>query len=229
MPDATNGSGLREHVLLFSRFLRSPRTVGALSPSSRALARAIAGELDEGEGRRVIELGPGTGALTTEIIQRLRPDDRFLAVDIDPEFVRQLEHRWPAIEFVCGSAARLHEIAGARGMPAADHIISGLPFATLPVEMTREILASVGRTLRPGGKFTTFQYTHAYPLATSAAFRREMTALMGVRPSRHLVIRNLPPCFVITWRRVMSSQHERAAASEPAERSGASGAPRATP
>ena len=202
MPDATNGSGLREHVLLFSRFLRSPRTVGAVSPSSRALARAIAAEIEDGDARRIVELGPGTGALTVEIIRALHPDDRFLAVDIDAAFVRQLRARWPAIEFVCGSAAELHTIAREHGVSPVDHIISGLPFATLPVEVTRQILASVGKALRPGGLFTTFQYSHAYPLTTGVAFRRQMTALMGARPVRHLVVRNVPPCFVITWRRV---------------------------
>jgi phospholipid N-methyltransferase len=204
MPDATNGSGLREHVLLFSRFLRSPRTVGALSPSSRALARAIASQLQPGHHRRIIELGPGTGALTCEIIGQLGPEDRLLAVDIDPAFVRQLQGRWPTLECVCGSAARLHEIAADHGMASADHIISGLPFATLPVEMTRQILTGVEQTLRPGGMFTTFQYTHAYPLSTSAAFRRQMTALMGAPPDRRLVVRNVPPCFVLTWRHAVA-------------------------
>ena len=196
MPDATNGSSLREHVLLFSRFLRSPRTVGAVSPSSRALARAIAAEIEEGQARRIVELGPGTGALTAEIIPRLRPGDRFLALDIDAAFVRQLRLRWPALEFVCGSAAELHVIAREHGILPVDHIISGLPFATLPAEVTRRILQSVGNSLRPGGLFTTFQYSHAYPLSTGADFRREMTALMGARPVRHLVVRNVPPCFV---------------------------------
>ena len=201
MPEAANGSGLREHVLLFSRFLRSPRTVGALAPSSRVVARTVANQLPRGTARRIVELGPGTGALTGEIIGRLRPDDRLLAVDIDPQFVRELQARWPSLESVCGSAARLHEIALERGMPAVDHIVSGLPFSTLPVEMTRQILESVERTLRPGGMFTTFQYLHAYPMAAGAAFRREMTARMGARPERRLVIRNVPPCFVLTWRR----------------------------
>ncbi len=203
MPEAANGSGLREHVLLFSRFLRSPRTVGALAPSSRALARAVADELPRGTGRRVIELGPGTGALTAELMRRLKSEDRFLAVDIDPEFVRQLQARWPALECVCGSAARLNQIAADRGLPAVDHIISGLPFATLPVEVTRQVLDSVARTLRPGGLFTTFQYAHAYHMSTSVAFRRQMTERLGAKPARRLVVRNMPPCFVLTWRRAI--------------------------
>ncbi len=210
MPDASNGSSLREHVLLFSRFLRSPRTVGALSPSSRAVARAIAGQIRPGHNRRIVELGPGTGALTCEIIGKLGADDRLLAVDIDPEFVRQLQGRWPTLETVCGSAARLHEIAVEHGMESADHIISGLPFATLPVVVTNQILKAVERTLRPGGMFTTFQYTHAFPLSTSVAFRRQMTALMGAEPERRLVVRNVPPCFVLTWRRASGTSGPRA-------------------
>ncbi len=205
MPDATNGSGLREHVLLFSRFLRSPRTVGALSPSSQALARSICDKLEPGHGRHVVELGPGTGALTSELIRRLTPEDRLIAVDIDPEFVRQLQARWPSLECVCGSAAELDRIVVDRGVPAVDHIISGLPFTTLPAEVTRQILGSVGHILRPGGLFTTFQYTHSYPLSTSVAFRRQATRLLGARPERQLVVRNVPPAFVMTWRRTAAT------------------------
>lgn len=206
MPDVTNGSGLREHVLLFSRFLRSPRTVGALSPSSQALARAIADKLVSGHHRHVVELGPGTGALTSEIIRRLLPEDRFLAIDIDSEFVRQLQGRWPSLECVCGSAADLDRIVADRGFPTVDHIISGLPFATLPGEITQRILASIERTLRPGGLFTTFQYTHSYPLSTSVTFRQQTTKLLGARRERQFVVRNVPPAFVITWRRAAGGE-----------------------
>jgi len=70
MPE-TNGSGLREHVLLFTRFLKSPRTVGAVSPSSLAVAQAIARVLPPAGPLRVVELGPGTGALTGSIMDRI--------------------------------------------------------------------------------------------------------------------------------------------------------------
>jgi phospholipid N-methyltransferase len=134
-------------------------------------------------------------------MRRLRPGDRFLALDVEPEFVKELQLRWPALESVCGSAADLHAIAAEHGMPEVDHIISGLPFSTIPADLTQQIMAAVGRTLKPGGKFTTFQYLSAYPLASAVAFRRQMNARLGVRPSRRLVLRNLPPCFVLTWQR----------------------------
>ncbi|HUF47443.1 MAG TPA: methyltransferase domain-containing protein [Vicinamibacterales bacterium] len=199
MSDAAHGSGLREHMLLFSRFLRNPRSVGALSPSSQTVARVIADGLPAGDQRRIVELGPGTGALTGELMRRLRPGDRFLAIDVDAAFVKELQARWPALESVCGSAADLARIATERGMPEVDHIVSGLPFATIPVEVTQQILASVMQTLRPGGRFTTFQYLLGYPMPSSVAFRRQMSALLGARPVRQLVMQNLPPCFVVTW------------------------------
>src|SRR5215467_14345386 len=101
MADVQHSTGLREHVLLFSRFLRSPRTVGAVTASSRALAAAMVEGLDLGSGRRIVELGPGTGAFTGAIVERLRPGSEFLAVDIDPAFVRQVQRRWPAVQCVC--------------------------------------------------------------------------------------------------------------------------------
>jgi phospholipid N-methyltransferase len=201
MPEITNGSGLREHVLLFTRFLRSPRTVGAVAPSSLAVAQAIAGILPDAGPLRVVELGPGTGALTGSIMDRLAPADRFLAIDIDPEFVNQLHSRWPKLECVLGSAEDLYRIATERRMAPVDHIISGLPFSTLPTEMTERILRSVAQTLRPGGTFTTFQYVHSLWLFTGVTFRREMTRLMGAAPARQLVMRNMPPAYVLTWTR----------------------------
>ena len=201
MGDLQNGTGLRDHFFLFSCFLRSPRTVGALSASSRALGEAMVENTDL-TGCRVAELGPGTGALTAAIVDKMGPETRFLAVDIDQAFVTQIRRRWPAIECVCASAECLDALAHERGMYPLDHIVSGLPFVSLPLEMTRKILASVHAALRPGGTFTTFQYLHGYALPTAAGFRRSMSERMGSEPSMRYVMRNIPPAVVFTWRKV---------------------------
>jgi phospholipid N-methyltransferase len=199
MHDASNGSGLREHLMFFSRFLRSPRTVGAVSVSSRALARSVVGAVAMTPDARVVELGPGTGALTGAIVDRLGPHSRFLAIDIDPEFVKQIRQRWPAVECVCDSAEEIESLVAERGMHPVDQIISGLPFASLPGPVTARILEGVENSLRPGGSFTTFQYVYGYPMPAAVAFRRDMSARMHARPHRHLVMRNFPPAFVLTW------------------------------
>jgi phospholipid N-methyltransferase len=204
MREATNGTGIREHVLLLSRFLRSPRTVGAVTPSSRAVAEAMVSDLDFSRPSSIVELGPGTGALTGPIVERLGPHIDFLAVDIDPAFCEQIQRRWPRVDCVCGSAEQLDAILADRGRPAVDHILSGLPFVSLPVPVTRQILEIVVKVLRPGGTFTTFQYAHAYGMPAGASFRRSMSERMGAEPHVTLVLKNLPPALVLTWRKALS-------------------------
>jgi phospholipid N-methyltransferase len=202
MSDASNGTSLREHVFLFSRFLRSPRTVGAVTASSRALAEAMVDGLDLKRPGHIVELGPGTGVFTAAIAERLGDDTRFLAIDIDAAFVQQIKKRWPSIECVCASAERLDELVDARAMQPIDHIVSGLPFVSLPPPMTKQILQSVACVLRPGGTFTTFQYLHGYALPQAVSFRRAMTHRMGCEPITRLVVRNVPPAVVLTWRKI---------------------------
>jgi phospholipid N-methyltransferase len=202
---AQNGTSLREHVFLFSRFLRSPRTVGALTASSRALAEAVVNGSDLSSSSRIAELGPGTGALTGAIVDRVGRDGRFLAVDIDPAFVAGIKRRWPHLACVCASAERIDQLAAERDMFPLDHIVSGLPFVSLPPAMTKQILESVYAALRPGGTFTTFQYLHGYGLPTASAFRREMTLRMGAAPAARLVVRNVPPALVLRWHKAVGA------------------------
>lgn len=205
MRDASNGTSLREHVLLFSRFLRSPRTVGAVMPSSRATAEAMVADLTFQDGDRIVELGPGTGVFTSAIIERLRPGSKLLAVEIDPAFVERVQRRWPTIACVCGSAEHLDVIVSNQEMGPVDHILSGLPFASLPPTVTQNILESVTRVLRPGGTFTTFQYLHAYLMPSAAAFRARMREKMGGPPHARLVLRNFPPALILTWKKALGS------------------------
>lgn len=190
---------MREFLLLFGRFLRQPRTVGAVAPSSQVLAREMVRGLDAGRAARFVELGPGTGAFTGAVLARLGPGGRLLAVELDPEFTRQVRTKWPAADCVCASATTLEALVAERHLQPVDHIISGLPFASLPRDMTRQILDGIARVLKPGGTFTAFQYVHAYGLPPAVAFRRDLAARFGPVSSRRVVIRNIPPAFVLRW------------------------------
>jgi phospholipid N-methyltransferase len=199
-PHQPAGSGFREHKLLFGRFLRNPRTVGAIAPSSRILARRMLRGVDLSGPVKIVELGSGTGSFTAEIVRRLGSSARFLAIELEPAFVTEVKARWPAIECVCASAETLDQLVRDRNLAPIDYIVSGLPFASLPAGMTAAILSGIRNTLRSGGTFTTFQYVHAYLLPAAGAFRRQATAALGSPPSVGLVVRNLPPAFVLTWR-----------------------------
>lgn len=194
-------TGWSEHLLFVGKFLRSPRTVGAIAPSSRRLARQMVSGLNLGRGMRIVELGPGTGAFTREIVERLEPGGRYLGVDIDPAFVARIKNQWPQLDCVCAPAEALAALAADRQLVPVDYIVSGLPFASLPAVTTRQILDAIAGTLRVGGTFTTFQYVHAFRLPPAAAFRREASGRLGSVPASSLVAGNLPPAFVLTWRR----------------------------
>jgi phosphatidylethanolamine/phosphatidyl-N-methylethanolamine N-methyltransferase len=193
----------QDHWLFLTHFRKSPRTVGAIAPSSRRLARAMLDGLpiEPGSAVRVVELGPGTGAVTGEIATRLPADATCLAIDVDPVFSARVGTRWPRIDSVCDRAERLVEIARARNLLPIDHIVSGLPFASLPVASATAIVEAIVSSLRVGGTFTTFQYVHAYGFTSAMAVRETLTREMGTAPTRSLVVGNLPPALVLRWRK----------------------------
>lgn len=201
--DHTNVSRERwhDHWLFLTHFRKSPRTVGAIAPSSRRLARAMLDGLSLQPGVRVVELGPGTGAVTGEIARRLPDEAVCLAIDVDPVFSSRVGARWPRIASVCDRAERLVEIARARDLLPVDHIVSGLPFASLPASSARAIVEAIVSSLRIDGTFTTFQYLHAYGFPSAVAVRRTLTREMDSSPARTLVLGNLPPALVLRWRK----------------------------
>jgi len=187
------------HLTMLGRFVRSPRTIGAVAPSSRALAMAMVSGLDLSGETRVVELGPGTGVVTRVISEELGAQALGLAIEIDPGFVKRLQGKFKNVKVVCGSATDLPLLMEAHGLSHVDHIVSGLPFASLPAEVTTGILDAIQTVLRPGGTFTTFQYVHGYPLPLASAFRRDLSRRLGAQPSRRLVWRTLPPAYVLGW------------------------------
>jgi phospholipid N-methyltransferase len=193
----------QDHKLFLRHFRKNPRTVGAIAPSSRRLACAMLDGLSLEPGRhvRVVELGPGTGAVTAEIARRLPGDAVCLAIDVDPVFSARVAAKWPRIESICDGAERLVEIARTRGILPVDHIISGLPFASLPSAAARAIADAIVASLGVGGTFTTFQYAHAYGFPSAVGVRRSLTRDMGAGPERTLVLGNLPPALVLRWRK----------------------------
>jgi phospholipid N-methyltransferase len=195
------GTGLREHMLMVSRFLRSPSTVGAVSASSRAMARMMVARIPTDRPVTVVELGPGTGAFTSAIVGRVAKGSRILAIELEQAFVDRVRQKLPSVDIVRASAVDLERLVAARHLAPVDHIVSGLPFASLPMDMTRQILDGIEHVLRPGGTFTTFQYLHGYGLRPGRTFRQEMSRRMGGPPHRRLVLKNFPLAFILSWTR----------------------------
>ena len=182
---------------IFRSFLRHPTQVGALCASSDALAHTITDAVGIETAPVVVELGPGTGVFTREILRR-RQDcaGRFLAVEIDGELYRNLHRDFPDLELYRDNAVRLPELLKTHSLEYADVIVAGLPWAIFPEQLQTDILESVRRSLKPGGYFLTFAYIQGLLLPAGQRFRRQLRESFAEVTTSSTVWRNLPPAFV---------------------------------
>jgi len=196
----------------FLQCRRHFRSTGAILPSTRFLGRALVSELRKPHcPAHVLEVGPGTGSVTREILRYLRPGDCLDLVEINGDFVRGLTRRfeqdrefWPHRERVV-----IHEM-GVEKLPGEgvyDYIVSGLPLNSFPVGQVREIFNAYDRLLKPGGTLTYYEYVFIRQLTTPFVDRRERRRLACVgrvvggyirdfQVRRERIFINVPPATV---------------------------------
>ncbi|HEV2946354.1 MAG TPA: methyltransferase domain-containing protein [Gemmataceae bacterium] len=192
---------------------------GALLPSSRFLARALASELrkrrdlasSDPKPCRILEVGPGTGSVTREILKQLHPGDRLDAVELNSRFAallkRRLAKEW-LFHFHCDQVHVIHSaVEELPGEAVYDFIVSGLPLNNFPVSQVREIFRVYERLLKPGGTLTYYEYVLIRQLKTPFVGRRERRRLYRVgrivgdyirdyQIRRQKVLINVPPAIV---------------------------------
>ena len=142
-------------------FIRNPRQVGSVTPSSRWLCRRLMAGADLSRPRFVVEFGPGTACLTRMLLEKLPAGSRLVAFEINPDFVEMLRKgiSHPAFVLIHDGAQRVNEHLQRMGIEGADYIFSGLPFTTIGAEARDEILRAAREALLPGGKFIAYQYS----------------------------------------------------------------------
>lgn len=184
-------------VLLFKRFLARPFQVAYIVPSSHTLVKKVASKVDFSKPRILVELGPGEGCHTREIVARMHPDSRLLLFEIDPVFAEFLRKQFAddsRVEVIETDAARLKEELAARGLEYCDYVVSGLPFSMFDVPTKRRILHAVYESLAPlpHAAFVIYQCTHE--------LRRH--ASMFARVEFEFCLRNMPPIFVFVYHKL---------------------------
>ncbi len=205
-------SALRDQFLFFRQFRERFETTGAILPSSRFLARKMTRPLAACEGgRRVLEVGPGTGAVTSQIVRELRPNDQFDLVEINEQFADLLRKRFEEDRAYQPAAAisRVHTcpLQEYSGGDQYDVVISGLPFNNFPAALVESLVDRCLALLRPGGTFhflstcTSGQSGSACPGETSGARLQSIEAFMqqrfqSMRVRRDWIFLNVPPAWV---------------------------------
>lgn len=191
-----------EHRATFLReFLREPFTVGAVAPSGMPLAGLITSPVPRTGNPVVVELGPGTGAFTAAIQQRLAGRGHHIAVEVNDRFAGLLAARYPQIGVAVADARNLRGVLAERGHRHADVIVSGLPWAAFADGQQDELLGAVTDALAPDGAFTTFAYTLARFAPPARRLRRHLGTRFDEVVAGRTVWVNLPPAFVYFCRR----------------------------
>lgn len=186
-------------ALFLKRWLRRPFAVGAVVPSGRLLAEAMArttfAEMKGREGH-VIELGAGTGEVTKALLAAGIPANRLALVERDPELASFLRRHFSGPRIVEGDAARLTRILSEQGIGSVSAVVSSLPLLSLPADVVRGIVEGVFDALPRGGALVQFTYGPAQPVPRSLS---QALRLVGTRGPR--IWRNMPPAVVWTFRR----------------------------
>lgn len=175
----------------FQAFLKSPRTVASVIPSSSFLENRVVTEAGAAAANVVVELGPGTGGITRSLLRVMAPESKLLAIERTSVFVANLERIGdPRLDVFGGCASSICGELQRRGLSAADAVVSGIPFSTLPDLLAEEIISAVYEALAPGGRFVAYQFT-----ARVADYARPV---MGEPSVRHELL-NVPPTRIFTW------------------------------
>lgn len=187
---------MRHDALSFlGAFLRGPSAVGAIWPSSPALARCIVEAAEIAPHDVVVELGAGTGPFTGEVARRLS-GERLLALEPDPTLAARCRARHPDVDVVEAYAQALPSLLAARGHAHADRIVSGLPFAGWPEPLQAAVFDAIVASLRPGGRFVTFTYVQSPWLPAGLRARATLEARFARVGRTPVVWANVPPAFV---------------------------------
>lgn len=203
---------LAECGTFFRESRRHFRDTGSLLPSSKFLARALVSELRKPRGPcRILEVGPGTGPVTEQILKHMLPGDQLDAVEVNGRFVAVLQRRFDQEPLFRAQRSQVRLIHGPveelQGEGTYDVIVSGLPFNCFPVHLVRQIFRAYTRLLKPGGTLTYFEYVLIRHLQTPFVNHDDRVRLRRVgrvvgryirncQVRRQRIIMNVPPAMV---------------------------------
>ena len=188
-----NGISLDDEVRFIRSWIEKPLSIGAVTTSSKLLARTMARYVDPDIQGPVIELGPGTGVVTQALVEQGIDPARLVLVEFNPAFCRILRKRYPDATVIQGDAYRIRRlIDGFLPAPAAA-VVSGLPLVTKPFKVRIRLLREAFGLMVPGAPFVQFTYAVVSPIP------RRPVGVTAEASER--IWMNLPPARVWVYRK----------------------------
>lgn len=177
--------------------LRRPLQIGAIAPSGpHVAAQAAALIAPSGGPQIVVELGPGSGVITDALAARLPRSGRLTAVEINADLVKHLIRTRPWLNVMHGDAVDLPRLLHDAGLPAADLIVSALPWSVIPDHTQGRLLTAISDALSPRGSFATVLTLPVRPLPAARRLRRRLDTTFASVTRTRIIWRNIPPALL---------------------------------
>ena len=165
-------AALTDSGVFLREWFANPQRTGSVAPSSPQLAAAMARWLPVNRDSFVLELGPGTGAVTEALIKNGLPEEKLVAIERNPKLARFLRDKFPRAQIVTGDAWRLDDLLRRRREPieSVGAVISSLPLLNFPVAEAEELAQKIRGVLEPGGHWVQYTYRlhKLHPRGTSS-------------------------------------------------------------
>src|SRR6266436_8692236 len=188
-----NGIRIDDEFRFFRTWIEKPLSMGAVTPSGKALARTMAEYVDPHSDGPIIELGPGTGPVTEALVARGVDPARLVLVEFDPTFCRLLSERYPTATVVQGDAYGLKRLLQSVLEEPASALVSGLPLFTKPLKMRLRLVSEAFALMGPDAPFVQFTYAAVSPIP------RAIDRIKSQASER--IWTNIPPARVWVYRK----------------------------
>lgn len=185
-------NSLADNARFIRQWIENPRLIGAVSPSGRALAKAMASYVDQHRNGPIIELGPGTGPVTQALLARGVAPERLVLVEYEQRFCHLLAERFPGVTIVQGDAYGLKATLDGKMSDAAAAVVSSLPLLVRPERDRIELLHQAFDLMGPDGLFIQFTYgltkspmpIHAHGVSGAYVGKGSAPILLNIPPAR---------------------------------------------
>ncbi len=181
-------------VNILKEYLIHQKTTGAICPSSSHLAEAMTCK-DLLSSDCVVELGPGTGAITEKILTKIPQDCTFFALEINPAFSAKLKENFPDTIVYSDSAQNIQKYLQKHNLQQCDAVISSLPWTFFDQDTQKQIFISVFNSLAADGKMVTYSYLHGLIFPSGKRFQKLLYQHFP-NIQKKIIWKNLPPAIV---------------------------------
>lgn len=180
---------MKDSLLLLSNFVRNPKEVGAVVPSSKFLTRGIIKNIDFKNSKYIVEQGPGLGTMTKVILEKVNQNTNLFCFEVNKKFCNYLSKniKDKRLRVVRVSAEKMNVYLQKFNIPKVDCVISGIPFSYFPKKKKEKIIQEIKNSLNDKGRFILYQYTNGLLRLLEAHFAKVEMKFVPL---------NIPPCFV---------------------------------